>query len=433
MIARYTRPAMGAIWSPEQRVRSMQIVEAAVAKAQANLGLIPQAAATAIGQKPTLSLNRIEALEQKTRHDVGAMLKLWSSKLPKSARPWLHYGLTSSDVLDTALSLQIQEGGTQIQAQLTQLRHTLKHTALEHKDTLCVGRTHGMHAALTSFGLKLIGFWAELGRCQKRLAAALQGACMCKLSGAVGNYMLTKGILLEQKVALSLKLKPELAATQIVPRDRHADVLFALTQIGAAIERVGLELRHLQRTEVGEVQEGTQKGQMGSSAMPHKKNPIASENISGLARLLRSYLVAGQQNIALWHERDISHSSVERVILPDAFIVCDYMLWRGIQVLQDLQIFKTRMLQNVFISQGTILSAQLLLMLVQKGMERDKAYAYLQAIAYSLKKGECFLQKTKQHKELKKFLPRALEPEFFFKKTKTQSRAQIKRVLRHYK
>ncbi len=386
MIARYTRQQMGDHWSLEQRFEYMRRVEVAVAQAQSELGLIPTVAAKDIAKKAKVNIKRILEIEKTTKHDVIAFVSCMAEYVGKNGR-FIHFGMTSSDVLDTAMSLQIRDAGEILMSSLKKLKKALSTQIQQHKTTLCSGRTHGMHAEPTSFGLKLAGHLVELKRNEERLIQSLQQMSVGKLSGAVGTYS-TQSEKVEKRVCQILKLKPEIIATQVIPRDRHAEVISALTMVGCGLERLAVELRHLQRTEVGEVYEGFTSGQKGSSAMPHKKNPISSENITGVARLLRSYQQAAMENIALWHERDISHSSVERVIFPDAFILCDYALDRMAGVIEALQVNSQQMVENMSLSQGQLFSSHVLLALVESGYSREEAYAHVQRISHSLRKGE---------------------------------------------
>jgi adenylosuccinate lyase len=386
MIRRYTRPEMGAVFEEDQRFHWMLEVEIAVAETQAELGLIPAAAAQAIRARAGFDVRRIEEIEKTTKHDVIAFVSSVAEKVGEEGR-FVHYGLTSSDVLDTALSLQIQAAGRVLLGRVDRLLEALRRRAIEEAQTLCSGRTHGMHAEPTSFGMKLAGFWAELHRNRERLVAALERNAIGKLSGAVGTYS-TQSFEVEAGVCRRLGLKPESIATQVVPRDRHAELFVALSLLGGGLERLAVELRHLQRTELGEVIEAFTPGQKGSSAMPHKKNPISAENVTGLSRLLRGYAMTALENIALWHERDISHSSVERVILPDAFIIADYATDRMATLIEGLYVDRERMLGNMNLSGGSLMSSHLLLALVDTGLSREEAYTEVQRLAHGLKVGE---------------------------------------------
>lgn len=386
MIDRYTLPEMGQIWSLESRFQSMMTVEIAVAEAQAETGMIPKKAATDIKQKSKFSLKRILELEKTTKHDVIAFVSNMAENVGPSGK-YIHYGLTSSDVIDTAVSLQIKKASVLVQDKIEALEKALAEQIKVHSQTLCAGRTHGMHAEPTTFGMKLAGFLVELKRNKARFKTAVNQCVVGKLSGAVGTYS-AQDVDVEKKVCKKLGLMPETIATQVIPRDRHAELIFTISMLGAGLERLSIELRHLQRTEVGEVREGFSKGQKGSSAMPHKKNPISSENITGISRLLRGYLVSAHENISLWHERDISHSSVERVIFPDAFILIDYALNRMAGVITNLDVNKEQMISNMDLSSGHLFSSHVLLALIEKGFSREDAYKMVQKHAHELKKGE---------------------------------------------
>lgn len=386
MIERYTRPEMGVLWDDDHKFGKMLEVEIAVAAAQAELGLIPKVAAKSIRSRGRFNVRRIREIEKETKHDVIAFVSAVAENVGPHGK-YIHFGMTSSDVLDTALSLQIREAGEILRVSLKRLQEALKIQMKAHAQTLCPGRTHGMFAEPTTFGYKLAGFWAELRRNQKRLEEALEQMEICKLSGAVGTYS-SQGPKVEALVAKKLKLKPESIATQVVPRDRHAQLMWAIAMIGSGLERLAVELRHLQRSEVSEVTEGFTRGQKGSSAMPHKKNPISAENITGASRLLKSYLQAAMDNVALWHERDISHSAVERVILPDAFILCDYSVHRMAGLLEGLEVNKKKMLENIESSQGQLYSSHVLLALVKKGFRREDAYLHVQRLCHGLAPGQ---------------------------------------------
>jgi adenylosuccinate lyase len=388
VIDRYTLPEMGAVWKPESRFYKMLEVEIAVAETQAELGLIPRSAAVAIRamrnskKNPPFTLERIAEIENVTRHDVIAFVSNVAENVGAMGR-YVHFGMTSSDILDTALSLQVREAGNILSKKLSQLENELQIKALKFADTLCAGRTHGMHAEPTTFGMKLASFWSETKRNQIRLEQALQQMAIAKLSGAVGTYS-SQSPKVEIGVAKRLGLTRETIATQVIPRDRHAELFSVLALLGGGLERLAIELRHLQRTEVSEVIEGFSIGQKGSSAMPHKKNPISAENITGCARLLRSYAMAAFENIALWHERDISHSSVERVVFPDAFILADYAVDRMIKLVAGLEVQAEQMRANMDLSQGQLFSSHLLLALVDKGLSREEAYSHVQRLSHKM-------------------------------------------------
>lgn len=411
MISRYSRPEMSENWSLQHKFDSMLKVEIAVAEVQADLGIIPKQAAVDIRKLARFDLKRIDEIEATTKHDVIAFVSCVAENIGESGR-YVHYGLTSSDVLDTALSLQICTAGDILVRSMNRLEVSLGRLIDEHEKTLCSGRTHGMHAEPTSFGFKMSGFAAELKRNQSRFERAVANCAIGKLSGAVGTYS-TQPFEVEEGVCRKLGLQAETVATQVIPRDRHAEVFFALAMIGAGLERLAVELRHLQRTEVSEVVEGFSPGQKGSSAMPHKKNPISSENITGAARLLRGYLQSAMENVALWHERDISHSCVERVIFPDAFVLCDYVVDRMCGVLDGLFVDSRRMLSNMELSAGHLFSSHALLALVDAGLTREEAYRLVQAHAHKLKLGQNLKESLLEDKEVTDRVPRKKLDEIF--------------------
>ena len=376
---------MGEIWTDESKFKKILEVEKASAKVQASLKIIPKRAALEICKKARFEIKDILKREKVTRHDIVAFIDCLAKNVGSPHNRYIHYGLTSSDVIDTGLSLQIKEADKVLRRSFKKLEKALLKKIYKHKNTLCAGRTHGMHAEPISFSLKLSHFLAEFYRAIKRYDEAIKESLIGKLSGPVGTYSL-QSEKVEKKVCSLLKLKPETIATQVIPRDRHAALIFSLSMIGNFLERLSIELRHLQRTEVGEVTEGFSKDQKGSSAMPHKKNPISAENISGLSRLLRSYQVASMENGALWHERDISHSSVERVIFPDAFILTEYALHRMAHLLENLNVNKERMLENMKLSHGKLYSSLFLVNLVSRGMSRKEAYEILQTLSHGREK-----------------------------------------------
>lgn len=428
MIDRYTRPEMGLVWDVENKFSKMMEVEIAVAKVQAGLKIIPKTAASAIASKSKFSVKRILEIEKETKHDVIAFVSNMAENVGEHGR-FVHFGLTSSDVLDTAFSLQVREAGEVLTKSLDFLEKSLKNLVRKHADTMCAGRTHGMFAEPTTFGLKMAGFLAEFQRNRKRVDAALAQMEIAKLSGAVGTYS-SQSPIVEAKVAKLLGLKRETVATQVVPRDRHAEMMSALAMVGTGLERLAIELRHLQRSEVGEVTEGFTRGQKGSSAMPHKKNPISAENITGAARLLRSYAQAAMENVALWHERDISHSSVERVIFPDSFILADYAVYRMAVLIEGLDVHKKKMLENIELSQGQLFSSQVLLALVEKGLDRELAYYHVQRLCHSLGKGDHLRDRILQDPELSRILkPKEVTEIFKGSRNKKAVKEIIKRVL----
>ncbi len=383
MIARYSHPQMSKIWSAENRFSYMLEVEKSVALVQGDKGIIPKKAAQAIQKKSQFNIDQINDLEKTLKHDVIAFVQNVAHYIGPMGR-YFHFGLTSSDVLDTALSLQINQASLILFEQINILKVEFKKIIKAHKQTICAGRTHGMWAEPITFGLKMGGFLAELERNEARLKKALVENKICKLSGAVGTYSVLD-LDIEAAVAKKLGLVPETIATQVIPRDRLAQMISAIAFLVTGYERLAIELRHLQRSEVGEILESFLPGQKGSSAMPHKQNPITAENITGLARLCRSYVIAAFENIALWHERDISHSSVERVILPDAFILADYSTRRLIQLLSGLYVNKDQMKLNIDKSGGLLMSSHFLLLLVEKGLTREKAYEMVQAVSFESK------------------------------------------------
>lgn len=376
MIPRYSRPQMARVWSEENKFASWLRVEVAAVEAWADLGAVPRADAEKIAQTATFRLDDIARYEREMHHDMNAFLRSVSDSLGPEAR-WLHLGLTSYDTEDPALALRLVEAAELLEEDLRGLEAAIAARALEHKDTLCMGRTHGMHAEPITFGLKLLNWLDEVRRAQRRLAAAKQDVAVGKLSGPVGSHA-TVPPELEERVCARLGLGVDAASTQVVSRDRHAHFLQTLALIGASLERFATEVRHLQRTEVGEVEEPFARGQQGSSSMPHKRNPEKCERICGLARLLRGYAQAGLENVALWHERDISQSSVERVVLPDACLVLDYMLGLFTEIVSGLVVYPERMRENVELTRGVVFSQRVLLALVEKGMSRQEAYLIVQ-------------------------------------------------------
>lgn len=387
MIERYSTPQMTKLFAKEARFEFMKDVEVTCAEVQASLKLIPKAAALKIKLKAKFQVDRIDEIEKQTKHDVIAFVSNLAENIGPEGR-FVHFGLTSSDVLDTALSLQLNSGLEIILKEIGVLEKTLMSLVKKHKNTICAGRTHGIYAEITTFGFKLAGFHQELLRNKERLIRAQKQIQICKLSGAVGTSSALP-LIFEKKVAGKLGLKVEPFATQVVPRDRHAEVITALTFLFAGYDRLAIELRHLQRSEVSEVIEGFTPGQKGSSAMPHKKNPISAENISGLSRLMKGYAQTAIDNISLWHERDISHSSVERVIFPDCFQLTHYATGRLNSLLKGLYIDSERMLENTHQLGGVLYSSHLLLHLVEKkNMSREDAYKVVQQLAHALQKGE---------------------------------------------
>jgi adenylosuccinate lyase len=375
VIARYTRPELGEIWTDEARMTAWRDVEVAAAEGLEG----PTEEELAAIRGATFTVAAVKEREQVTDHDVAAFVDVLGASAGPSGR-WIHFGLTSSDVLDTALALQLKRAGAVIVPGARELAAALAGQARAHAGTLCVGRTHGVHAEPTSFGLKLAGFALEAHRNAERLERAFAQAATGAISGAVGTYA-TLGPDFERRVLDRLGLAAEPVSTQVVPRDRHAELLSAIALAGAGLERFAQEIRHLQRTEVREVEEPFRAGQKGSSAMPHKRNPIVSERICGLARVLRGYAQAGLENVALWHERDISHSGAERVILPDATILLDYMQQLALRVARGMVVHADRMAANLELTSGALFSQRVLLALVEGGMQRDDAYRIVQRLA----------------------------------------------------
>ena len=379
MIDRYTRPEMGRIWSDENRYKAWLEVELAICEAWNEKGHVPDEALREIKSRAVIDAGRIEEIERVTRHDVIAFLTSLEEKIGPSSR-YIHLGCTSSDILDTANALLVQEAGKIILDDLDELLGILREKAIAQKGALCMGRTHGVHAEPVSMGLKFTGFFAEFKRHRERIANALREMAVGKISGAVGTYAFLSPDL-EKNALARLGLRPDPHSTQIVQRDRYAVFFTALAIMGGGMERVAVELRHLQRTEVLEAEEGFAKGQKGSSAMPHKKNPISAENLCGIARVLRGNALAAMENQPLWHERDISHSSVERIIMPDSTILADYALARLTRVLKNLVLHPERMLENMELSYGLFFSQRVLTELVESGMTRQEAYEKVQKLA----------------------------------------------------
>jgi len=411
MIPRYSRPEMEKIWEPENKYGIWLRIEKLACEAYAKLGVIPPKSLKAI-QKGSFSLARMEELEGITQHDVIAFLTALGETIGEDAR-FVHMGMTSSDMLDTGLAVQLRDAASLILGGLEELLAEIKQKALEHKNTLMIGRTHGVHAEPITFGLKMAVWYEEARRSRARLRRARDMVAVGKLSGAVGTYA-TLPPEVESYVCGKLDLQPARISTQILQRDRHAELFGALAILASSLEKFALEIRHLQRTEVREVEEFFAEGQKGSSAMPHKRNPISSENLCGLARLVRSYAMAALENIPLWHERDISHSSVERVIGPDSTILVDFMLHRMIGLLKDLRIDPNRMKENLALTGGLFFSQELLVCLAKKGMSREEAYQIVQGHAMEVwkSKGE-LLSRVREDSRIRAFLDDAEIEEVF--------------------
>jgi adenylosuccinate lyase len=384
MIPRYSRPEMTAIWEPQTRFRIWFEIEAHAADAQAQLGVIPKAAAKAVwdGAPVAFDVARIDAIERETHHDVIAFLTHLAEHVGPEAR-FVHQGMTSSDVLDTCLAVQLVRAADILIADVDRVMAALEARAREHKDTVCIGRSHGIHAEPTTFGLKLAGHYAEFARDRARLEAARAEIATCKISGAVGTFA-NVDPRVEAHVAEKMGLVPEPVSTQIVPRDRHAAFFAALGVVASGVERLAIEIRHLQRSEVREAEEYFAPGQKGSSAMPHKRNPVLTENLTGLARLVRAAVVPALEDVALWHERDISHSSVERMIGPDATVTLDFALARLAGVIEKLVVYPANMKRNLDALGGLVFSQRVLLALTQAGMSREAAYEAVQRNAMTV-------------------------------------------------
>ena len=411
MISRYTRPQMGRIWEEENKYQRWLDVELAVTETLAAEGIVPKDAAAEIKAKAAFSVDRINEIEAEVKHDVIAFTTSVAEHVGPAAG-YFHFGLTSSDVLDTAMALQVAEASTIILQDLDRLLDVLKNRAHEFKTTIAVGRTHGIHAEPTTFGLKLALWYDEMRRHHTRFREAAETMRVGKLSGAVGTFAhLSPEI--EEKALKKLNLDPARVATQTLQRDRHAHYMTSLALIGATLEKISVEVRHLQRTEVREAEEYFSPGQKGSSAMPHKRNPITSEQISGLARILRTNAMAAMENVALWHERDISHSSVERIIFPDSTILTDYLLAKTANLIERLVVYPDRMKQNLELTQGLVYSGELLLALVARGVAREEAYRWVQRNAMRVwDEGGTFRDKVLSDADI----------------TKTCSKAEIEKV-----
>ena len=415
MIPRYSRPEMTAIWEPQTRFRIWFEIEAHAADAMAEAGIVPKAAAKkiwAMGKDAIFDVARIDAIEAETKHDVIAFLTHLSEIVGPEAR-FVHQGMTSSDVLDTCFNIQLVRAADILIGDIDGLLAALKRRALEHKNSICIGRSHGIHAEPTTFGVKLAYSFAEFTRCRARLVAAKQEVSTCALSGSVGTFANIDPSV-EEYVAKKLGLAPEPVSTQVIPRDRHAMYFSILAVVASSIERLATEIRHLQRTEVLEVEEYFSPGQKGSSAMPHKRNPVLTENLTGLARLVRSAAIPALENVALWHERDISHSSVERGIGPDATVHLDFALKRLAGVIDKLLVYPENMQRNLDRLGGLVHSQRILLALTQKGMSREASYAAVQRNAMPVWRGEGnFLDLLKKDKEVSAHLkPAELEALF---------------------
>jgi adenylosuccinate lyase len=410
MIERYTRPQMAAIWTDENRFRKWLLIEVAICEAYARLGAIPPDDLKVIQEKAAFDVQRILDIEKETKHDVVAFVNCVSEYVGPASK-WIHMGVTSSDILDTSFSALLREAADLLVADMENFMAVLKEKAYQYKVVPTIGRTHGIHAEPVTFGLKMAHFYDEMRRDLERLRAARERVSYGKISGAVGTYTHVPPSV-EEYVCAKMGLKPAPISSQIVPRDYYAEFFTTIALIGSSIEKIATEIRHLQRTEVGEAEEAFTKGQTGSSAMPHKRNPIGSENLSGLARLLRGYALTALENVTLWHERDISHSSAERVIAPDATILLDYMLNRLTGLVKNLFVYPDRMMENLKMTRGLYHSEGIMLALVKKGLTRQEAYKVTQRIAMACYEGrldfatelakDAELAKHLSHEELKK-------------------------------
>ena len=382
MIARYTRPEMGRIWSEENGFQKWLDVEILAAEALSKLGKVPIAAVARIQKRARFDVKRIREIEAEVKHEIIAFLSAVAESIGDDAR-YLHVGMTSSDVMDTALAIQFKEASAILDQDLKDLMQVLRRQAHKYKRTVMIGRTHGVHAEPITFGLKLALWYQEMARHRERFKKAVEDICVGQISGAVGTFAQISPKV-EAYVCRKSGLKPALISNQIIQRDRHAFYFATLAIIASSLEKFAVEIRHLQRTEVQEAEEPFTQGQKGSSAMPHKRNPILSENVSGMARLMRSYSIAAMENVPLWHERDISHSSVERVIAPDATIALDFMLWRMTYVIGNICVYPENMKRNLEKSGGAVYSEKILLALVDKGVARDTAYRMVQKHALKI-------------------------------------------------
>lgn len=376
MIARYSLPRMQAIWEQENRFRQMMEVEICVSEAMAELGYIPEDSAKNIREKADFDMERIAEIEEVVKHDVIAFLTAVGEHVGEDSK-YIHMGMTSSDVLDTALSLQMREACDILIAKMKELREVLAELAKKHKMTIMTGRTHGVHAEPVTFGLKMALYVMEMDRSIKRMEQAKEGISVGMISGAVGTYA-NVDPRVEEIVCTRLGIKPEPVSTQIIQRDRHAEMLTTIAVVGGTLEKMATEVRNLQRTDILEVEESFSKGQKGSSAMPHKKNPITSERISGLSRVLRGNATAALEDQALWHERDLTHSSVERIIIPDSFLLLDYMLHLSLRVFKNIVVHEENMRNNLDRTLGLLFSQRVMLSLIDKGMSRERAYEWVQ-------------------------------------------------------
>ncbi len=412
MIERYSLSPMKDIWSEENKFRKWLEVEVAAAEAMAELGIIPAEAARQIKEKASFDVEKIKEREKITRHDVAAFVDVVAERVGDAGK-YLHFGMTSYDVVDTALSLMMKQALEIVEGKARRLADGLKEKAIKYKMTPQIGRTHGVHAEPITFGFKLLVYYSEMRRNLERIQQAKKVISVGRLAGAVGTFSQLPPQV-EEKALKKLGLEPAPVSTQVLQRDRHAQVLACLAILASTLEKIALEIRHLQRTEVLEVEEGFAKGQKGSSAMPHKRNPVRCERITGLARLVRGYLAAALENNALWHERDISHSSVERVAIPDAFMAVDFALSEMIDIIKNLAVHQERMKENIYLTKGLVFSQRVLLKLVEKGLSRDKAYRLVQRNAARVWEEGVDFQKTLMEDEEVSSLLRPEELEQLF-------------------
>jgi adenylosuccinate lyase len=404
MIERYTLPEMGAIWKDEFKFKTWLKIEILACEARSEMGEIPKEDVEVIKNKAKFDIKKILEIEEITKHDVIAFLTNVAEYVGSQSRH-IHYGMTSSDILDTTLSYQMKNAGELLLKRLIELKKALKKRALEHKHTICVGRSHGVHAEPTTMGLKFANWFEETKRNIKRLENAIDVISVGQVSGAVGTFEFLSPKV-EEYVCKKLGLKPAPVSTQVIQRDRHAEFLTTLSVIGATLEKISVEIRHLQRTEVLEAEEYFSKGQKGSSAMPHKRNPVISERITGLARILRGNAHASVENVALWHERDISHSSVERIIVPDSCIALDYMLNLMVKLISNLMVYPENMLKNMELTRGLVFSQSIMLHLIGKGITREEAYKIVQTHAMDVwsDKKKHFKTELLNSKDVRKYL-----------------------------
>ena len=403
MIPRYSRENLVKIWKPENKLKIWLDIEILACEAQQKIGLLPKKSLDIIKKKATFQIKKIDKIEKEVKHDVIAFLTNLSENIGVDAR-FIHQGMTSSDVLDTCLSIQLKQSCGIIKKELSELIKILKKKSIQHKNTQCIGRSHGIYAEPTTFGLKLLTTYTEFQRNYERLIEAEKDISICAISGAVGTFANIDPFI-EKYVAKKLKLKIEPISTQIIPRDRHAFLFSVLGLIASSIENIATEIRHLQRSEVREVEEYFSKNQKGSSAMPHKRNPVLSENLTGLSRMIRASVIPMMENITLWHERDISHSSVERITCPDTLILLDFSLSRLKEIIKKLVINKKRMKKNLFDTKGLFNSQRVLLLLIKKGQTRENAYKSVQKVAMnSWEKNESFEKLLIKDIEIRKYL-----------------------------